>query len=284
MGALMEHQLAIHEPFDEHDLASVSVTRRSACSGLRCALPLGKPMICGETRRREALPPDSEVLSDSTPSRDVWFIRTGILRLQRYGYDGRRQILSLYLPGEIVGYEGQFREGVNIETVTQSGLCRIDRHKFESMLVQSSTLRADLFRQKQDQLDRLQWLTWTLGAMGPEERLCAFLALSSKFLPYQPLPDGSGILSMLLPRKDIADLLTTTAETICRVLYKLSEKGLIEIWDPAHFRILDLKELIKLGQVDALFDRTICGLAKQFNRQNALTALNSDCPACFCGR
>jgi CRP/FNR family transcriptional regulator len=155
---------------------------------------------------------------------------------------------------------------------------------FESMLDGNSSLRADLLRQKQDQLDRLQWLTWTLCAMGPEERLCAFLALSSKFLPYQPLPDGSGVLTMVLPRKDIADLLATTVETICRALYKLSDKGIIEIRDPAHFRIPDLQELIKLGQVDGLFDRMTCGRAGQSSRRSGLAALGSECPALFCGR
>jgi CRP-like cAMP-binding protein len=84
-------------------------------------------MVCGDARRRVDLAADSEVVSGSAISRDVWLVRTGILRLQRCSYDGQRQILSLYLPGDIVGYDGRLREDMSVETVTQSGLCRIGK-------------------------------------------------------------------------------------------------------------------------------------------------------------
>ena len=168
--------------------------------------------------------------------------------------------------------------------MTHSGLCRIDRHKFDTMVEQNDDLRAELFRQKQDQLDRRHWLTWSLGALGPEERLCAFLALSSTFMPYQPLPDGTGVVSMLLPRKDIADLLETTVESISRVVHKLSESGALEIRDPSHLRLLDLNRLVALGQIEEFFDRSACGFARRRNRLEGLAALRSESPVCYCGR
>lgn len=206
-------------------------------------------------QHHEVRHPDSEVIRDDAGNQHVWFIRSGILRLQRHGLHGRRQILSLFFPGEIIGFEGEFREGTSVETATLSSLCRIDRRGFETLLTRSEDLRRELLRQKQEQLDRLHWLTWSLGALGPEQRLCALLALSSTVMPYQVLPDGSGVLSMLLPRKDIADLLATTVETVCRCLHKLSQTDVIEIRDPAHFRIVDLNRLIALGQIEGHFDR-----------------------------
>jgi CRP/FNR family transcriptional regulator len=241
-------------------------------------------MICGNARYRTELAANSEVFSGSTPGRSVWFVRAGILRFQRYAFDGRRQIMSLYLPGEIVGYERQLRDGHSIETVTASGLCRIDRRKFDLMLAENCSLRDDFIRQQQDQLDRLHWLTWSLGALSPEERLCAFLALSSRFMPYQHLPDRTAILTMLLPRADIADLLATTVESISRITHRLAETGVIEIKDPSHFRILDLARLKSLGQIDDLFERMSRGMVKRRERLTSLSALTSGSPACFCGR
>lgn len=241
-------------------------------------------MMCGDARHREELEPDSEVIVGGARSRDVWFIRSGVLRLQRHGYDGRRQILSLFLPGEIVGFDGEFRDGVTVESATNSGLCRIDRRWFDKMVDQNGTLRVELFRQKQDQLDRLHWLTWSLGALGPEERLCAFLALSTKFMPYQALPDGSGVLSLLLPRRDIADLLGTTVETICRIIHKLAETGTIEIRDPSHFRLLDLPRLISQGQFDGHFDGMAFNLARRRAQLESLVAGGPESPVCLCGR
>jgi CRP/FNR family transcriptional regulator len=280
----MEQRLISMHQVTDRDAGALGDPACRTLGSVRCGLPLGLPMICGDARHREDRAPDSEVIAGGTPSHDVWLIRKGLLRLQRYAYDGRRQILSLFLPGEIVGFEGEFRDGVSVETATQCGLCRIDRRKFDRMVDQNDTLRADLFRQKQDQLDRLHWLTWSLGALGPEERLCAFLALSTKFMPYQPLSDGTGILTVQLPRKDIADLLATTVESTSRIVHKLSRTGVIEIKDPSHFRLLDLPRLIALGQIEGLFDRMTGGLAKGASHLEHLVVMGSDSPVCFCGR
>lgn len=280
----MEYQSTVSDHLAAGDLVSVCASIQRPSASTRCRLPLGIPALCGDARHRDDRSPDSEVIAGGVPDRDVWFIRSGILRLQRYAYDGRRQILSLFLPGEIVGLEGEFREGVSVETVTQSALCRIDRRKFDAMLSKNGGLRAELFRQKQDQLDRLHWLTWSLGALSPEQRFSSFLALSTRFMPCQQLDDDTTILSMQLPRADIADLLGTTVETICRTIRKLSETGVIEIRDSSHFRILDLRQLTAHGQIEGSFDRMVHGIAQRQNRMATMALPGSGSPICLCGR
>lgn len=279
----MEQQLIARDEATNRDIFPVSTSAGRRNNGMRSSLPVGKTMVYGAAGHLEDRAADSELISGGTRSRYVWFVRSGILRLQRYGYDGRRQLLSLFFPGEIVGFEGELREGASLETATDCGLCRIDRRSFDSLVNQNDDLRAELFRQKQDQLDRLHWLTWSLGALKPDERLCAFFALSSKFMPYQPLPDGTGVLSLSLPRKDIADLLGTTVESISRSVHKLSDAGVIEIKDPAHFRFLDLSRLIALGKIDGLFERMTIGLARRRERLESLVAPDPGASACFCG-
>ena len=273
-----EHSVTNESLFHVSNLAA-----RKAIS-TRCELPLGRAIICGDARHREDRAPDSELVSGGARSHDVWLIRSGILRLQRYAYDGRRQILSLFFPGEIVGFDREFREGVTVETATQSGLCRIDRRWFDGMVNKNESLRAEIFRQKQDQLDRLHWLTWSLGTLRPEERLSAFLALSTKVMPYQPQPDGTGVLSLQLPRRDIADLLGTTVESICRIVHKLANTGFIEIRDPAHFRVLDLPGLIALGKIRGHFGKMCGNLAIRSGQLEGLLEGWSENSVCFCGR
>ena len=280
----MEQRLLEPREVPNRTLVQIGDLACKRVSGMRCGLPLGKTMVCGDARHRADREPDSEVISGGARSHDIWLIRSGILRLQRHAYDGRRQILSLFFPGEIIGFEGEFREGVSVETATQSGLCRIDRRWFDKMVDQNDVLRAELFRQKQDHLDRLHWLTWSLAALKPEERLCAFLALSSKFMPYQPLPDGTGILSLYLARKDIADLLGTTVESISRIVHRLADTGIIEIRDPAHFRFLDLPKLIALGKVDGHFDRMAFSIARRRGQLEGLITGGTESSICFCGR
>ncbi|MBA3909598.1 MAG: hypothetical protein C0524_06850 [Rhodobacter sp.] len=215
----------------------------------------------------------SVVLSGEAPSRHVWFVRSGILRLQRYGYTGRRQVLSLILPGETIGYEAQLREGMSVDAATPCNVCRIDKRDFDLMLERDSDLRKDFLLQQQRQLDRLLWLTWSIGALRPDERFSAFLVLASRFMPYQVQPDGSGILSMRLSRPDIADLLSTTVETISRITHRLAHTGIIEIVDPANFRIRDMKKLSKLGRIGSGFDGFPKGPDPQNTRLNVLLGL-----------
>ncbi len=280
----MEQQFIDSHEVTNGNLVQVGNAVPRNARGTRCGLPLGRTMVCGNARHREDREPDSEVVSGGARSHDIWLIRSGILRLQRHAYDGRRQILSLFFPGEIVGFDGEFREGVTVETATQSGLCRIDRRWFDRMVNQNDSLRAELFRQKQDQLDRLHWLTWSLGTLGPEERLSAFLALSTKIMPYQPLPDGTRVLSVQLPRRDIADLLGTTVESISRIVHKLADAGIIEIRDPAHFRFLDLPGLIKMGKIDGHFDSMAVDLARRRRQLENLVGGGSEKAVCVCSR
>lgn len=199
------------------------------------------------------LPPDRTILGEGLQSANVWIVRSGFMRLQRYGFDGRRQILSLILPGEVVGYEQKTHEGLSIETSTACEVCRIDRRTFETSIAGNSDMRRALYQQHMGQLDRLRWLTWAIGALKPEERLCAFLALSTRAMPYQPMPDGSAILTMQLPRADIADLLGTTVETISRIIHKLDDMGVLLIKDPEHLQIVDLGRIIALGCIERTF-------------------------------
>lgn len=196
---------------------------------------------------------DCQVTADRSHGSSVWVIRSGILRLQRHSFDGRRQILSLFLPGEIVGYDHLWRDGMSVESASDCCLCRIDQREFEIQLERDRDLHAELYAQHRDQIERLRWLTVSIGALRPEERVSAFLALATRFMPYQPLPDGSAVLTVLLSRADIADLLATATETISRITHSLDEAGVIEIRDPSHFRIIDLRRLTEIGRIEASF-------------------------------
>lgn len=196
---------------------------------------------------------DEEVIPQTGPGASVWFLKRGIVRMLRYGVDGRRQVLSLSFAGEFLGYEPNWREGLIVETATPCRLCRIARRDLDAAMQGNAALRAAYYRQQRDQLERLRLLTWSIAALRPDERLGGFLALATRFLPYQRLPDGTGVLSITVARADIADLLATTVESISRIMRRLAETGLVEIRDPAHLRLLDVDGLAELGRINPTF-------------------------------
>ncbi|EKX55734.1 hypothetical protein D516_3964 [Rhodobacter sp. AKP1] len=100
----------------------------------------------------------------------------------------------------------------------------------------------------------MRWLTWTVGALAPTERFCAFLTFATLIMPVDRPPDGSLVLHQQLPRTDVADLLVTTVESISRISHRLQAEGLIEILDPSRFRIRDLGALLAAGATKDVFD------------------------------
>ncbi|TCO72407.1 Crp/Fnr family transcriptional regulator [Rhodovulum euryhalinum] len=204
------------------------------------------PVACrllAETAHVEIVPPDRVLWHDDAPAALVGIVLSGCLRLQRHSRDGRRQILNLAVPGDLFGQEGEGRAGYTLESATEATLCRFDRRAFDRLVAEDGTLRRALYCHNSSKLERLRWLTWTIGALRPEERIAAFLLSARAYLPYRALPDGTGLISLVIARRDMADLLATSVETICRVFKALERDGIIRLLDPAHILFLDIDRL-----------------------------------------
>ena len=208
--------------------------------------------------RSVALEAGSVLWDGESRATHVWMVRSGVLRLQRFGMDGRRQILCMSMPGDIIGDEMTSREGYTIEASTDAVVCRFERREFDAMTARSSDLRRAMVQQRLAKLERLRWLTWSLGALRPDERFCGFLAMATGFMPFRPSEDGGGVLSIQIPRADIADLLGTTVESISRISHKLQAAGVLKIISPSQFHLPDLEELIRLGSLETTFESFRC--------------------------
>ncbi|MCE6960654.1 Crp/Fnr family transcriptional regulator [Cereibacter sphaeroides] len=203
---------------------------------------------------------DATLCREGESPHHVWLVRSGILRVQRMGVDGKRQILALLLPGDLVGDEFQGRRGLSIETCTEATLSQMRLTDFRAAMEASAELRRACLLGRMVHLERMRWLTWILGALKPEERLCAFLSIGGgRILGRQPQPDGSEIVAVPLSRQDLSDLLGITVESISRILHRLQDDGILRILDPARFRIWDAGPLLKKGGVDADFGTAALG-------------------------
>ncbi|SIO22825.1 CRP/FNR family transcriptional regulator, anaerobic regulatory protein [Rhodovulum sp. ES.010] len=186
---------------------------------------------------------------DDGPPGMVGLLVSGYLRLQRFSREGRRQILNLSVPGDLFGHEAERRAEYTLEAATDATLCRFDRRTFERLAREDHSLRRALYRHNSRNLDRLRWLTWTIAALRPEERIAGFLLNATAFMPVQRLPDGTALLTLAIGRRDMADLLATSVETICRVLKGLERDGLIRLIDSNHLHLRDETALaLRAGQ------------------------------------
>jgi CRP/FNR family transcriptional regulator len=205
----------------------------------------------------ERLPADRILWHDDDGPGLVAVPLDGVLRFEHCTSGGRRQIPNLFLPGELTGWERQRRSGYTIETATPVTLCRFDPALFERIMAEDRGLRAAVFRQSEARLERLRWLTWALGALTPEERVAAFLVIGTQFMPFEAVSRGGGVLDQTVSRRDMADLMATTPESICRILKGLERDGLITLEGPRRIHLHSLPDLAERGRVARTLDRPI---------------------------
>ena len=172
----------------------------------------------------------------------------GILRHQRYELDGRRRIVNLVLPGELLDAASVARRGYTVEAATQVAFLRLCPAAFDRLRADRPEVRAALLASCQAQLDRLRWLTWTILALGIESRLCAFLDCAARAMPVETTREGRTVLTLVLCRRDMADLLMTSVESVCRVLKGLERSGVIRMQTPTRVEILDPDGLAARGR------------------------------------
>jgi CRP-like cAMP-binding protein len=178
----------------------------------------------------------------------------GVLRLERILGDGRRSIVGLAIPGDTVGLLEVGRAAYTLEAATDAEICVFDRETVATMRARDRAFTRFLFEEAGAQQEAAQAMIWQRGALSSRERILALLATAAHAMPAETLPDGSVVVSMVLSRRDWADLANTTVESISRTLRQLSDTGLVTRVGPGRFRIADPRLLARLAGIDPEFD------------------------------
>ena len=121
----------------------------------------------------------------------IGILVSGYLRFQRYRIDGRRQILGLLVPGDIIDEHLGTDSACSVEASTDARICRFDARQFQQLMARDPTLVQAVYRLRSIKLDQLRALIWVVGALSAEERLCAFLTTVTNFMPFTPLSSKS---------------------------------------------------------------------------------------------
>jgi CRP/FNR family transcriptional regulator len=185
------------------------------------------------------LPADSVLWHDEMDAFPGGLLCDGIVRQQRYERDGQRRIANLILPGEVMTARSLARSGYALEAATPVRLLRLPSGAFDGPHARLPGLRDAAYRAFQSQLDRLRWLTWAILALNTEARLCAFLEGADTMLPVDTTDSDHPLIHLALRRRDIADLLSTSVESVCRVLKRLERDGVIRMHGPARVEVRD---------------------------------------------
>lgn len=153
--------------------------------------------------------------------------------------DGRRQIVGLEHPGDII-CALMAGEGTQswLEALSPCEVCELDLTPSAETLRDDPAFLAATFAVAHKRLTRSQAHLSTLGRLDSRERVLLFLA---EMAAQATRP----VISLPMSREDIADYLGLNAETVSRILSKIKKSGLVKFLSPTEYVVPDLSEIAR---------------------------------------
>jgi CRP/FNR family transcriptional regulator, nitrogen fixation regulation protein len=174
------------------------------------------PMIClSEFTYKKR----TEIYGEKEPAEYVYQVKSGAVRSYKLLSDGRRQIGAFHLAGDIFGLENGSEHRFTAEAIVDTTVRLIRRQSLEMVADGDAVVARNLLRMTTSNLQHAEDHMLLLGRKTSLERVAAFLLEMDKRLT------AAGIMALPMSRRDIADYLGLTLETVSRALSRLYALG-----------------------------------------------------------
>jgi CRP/FNR family nitrogen fixation transcriptional regulator len=183
-----------------------------------------------------------EIYGEKEPADYVYQVASGAVRTYKLLSDGRRQIGAFHLIGDIFGLENSEVHRFTAEAIIDTTLRLVKRRSLESVAERDVLVANDLLCLTTNNLQHAEEHMLLLGRKTALERVAAFLLEMDRRLT------GADIIVLPMCRRDIADYLGLTLETVSRALSNLHGRGILGFLDPSQRQItlLDRRQLASL--------------------------------------
>jgi CRP/FNR family transcriptional regulator, nitrogen fixation regulation protein len=176
----------------------------------------------------------TKVYGDNEPADNVYQVKTGAVRSFKLLSDGRRQIGAFHLAGDIFGVTTEEHHRFTTEAVVDTTL--LVRRQSLDLADTDGALTRELLSMTVRNLQHAESQLLLLGRKDSLEKVAAFLLEMDKRLA------GTGAITLPMTRRDIADYLGLTLETVSRALTRLKRKGAIGFTDATQREIMLLNK------------------------------------------
>jgi CRP/FNR family transcriptional regulator, nitrogen fixation regulation protein len=163
----------------------------------------------------------SEIFGEKETAEYVYQIKTGAVRTYKLLSDGRRQIGGFHLPGDIFGLVNGGEHRFTAEAIVDTTVRLIKRHSLETFAVSDPMVAASLLTMTTSNLQHAEDHMLLLGRKNALERVAAFLVEMDKRMAL------TAVLTLPMSRRDIADYLGLTIETVSRAISRLNAAGVL---------------------------------------------------------
>ena len=165
---------------------------------------------------------NAELYGESEPADYVYKVVCGAVRAYKVLLDDRRHIDGFSLPGDIVGLGVEDVHAFSAEAITRSKVLVVERSALMALAERNSDVAHQLRLQAARETQRVQRRLLMLK-LTAQERVVAFVLEMA-----ERMSDRNSI-ELQMPRRDIADYLGLTIETVSRMLGHLQSTAAIEM-------------------------------------------------------
>lgn len=172
----------------------------------------------------------------------IYFIRSGIAKIEVNGKSGHPLILRLAGAGSVLGHRvcgSNNKQPLSVVAVEDLYVCHISLALYNQLVEKSAALHNGMKESLLNEIRQVELHAVRLTHLSVKERVAGALLHIAALYQYQP---GSNGIRVHLERQDLADLSGTTREQVSRMLTELQQDGLIK-FRGKHFKFFDLNGL-----------------------------------------
>ncbi len=184
---------------------------------------------------------NAEIYGEGEPADYLYKVVRGAVRTSKILADGRRQIGAFYVPGDVFGIEAADHHTFSGEAIVESKVLVIKRSALVGRAARDNDVARQLWALTGRELARVQDHVLLLIKTA-QERVAGFLLEMA-----DRLPNGDAV-ELSMSRRDIADYLGLTIETVSRTLTGLESAATIAL--PSS-RLVVLRNRAALRQMNA---------------------------------
>jgi CRP/FNR family nitrogen fixation transcriptional regulator len=163
----------------------------------------------------------TEIYGEKEPADYVYQVKIGAVRSYKLLSDGRRQIGAFHLASDIFGLENGGEHRFTAEAIVETTVRLIKRRSLELVAESDAVVARNLLNMTTNNLQHAEDHMLLLGRKTSLERVAAFLTEMDRRLT------AAGVMALPMSRRDIADYLGLTLETVSRALSRLHELGIL---------------------------------------------------------
>ncbi|WP_339026556.1 helix-turn-helix domain-containing protein [Bradyrhizobium symbiodeficiens] len=182
----------------------------------------------------------TEIFGEDEDAEDVYQISSGAVRTSKMLPDGRRQINSFHLPGDMFGFENGATHRFTAEAIIETVVSITRRCNVVGAMTNREKDAMNLFGFVTQNLAHAENHMLLLGRKTALEKVAAFL------LEMDDRQSHPNILILPMNRRDIGDYLGLTLETVSRAFSTLRDVQLLRFDGATQRRVklLDLEGLV----------------------------------------